>query len=79
MFEKRVLRRIFATKMEKAPGDWRKLHLEEPHNVYSSPNIIRNIIKEDELYGTCSTHGRDDKCVQNFGRKNQNKETSLET
>jgi hypothetical protein len=24
-------------------GDWRKLHIEELHNLYSSPNIIRNI------------------------------------
>jgi hypothetical protein len=24
-------------------GDWRKLHNEELHNLYSSPNIIRNI------------------------------------
>jgi hypothetical protein len=24
-------------------GDWRKLHIEELHNLYSSPNIIRMI------------------------------------
>jgi hypothetical protein len=24
-------------------GDWRKLHKEELHNLYSSPNIIRMI------------------------------------
>jgi hypothetical protein len=24
-------------------GDWRKLHNEELHNLYSSPNIIRKI------------------------------------
>jgi hypothetical protein len=24
-------------------GDWRKLHNEELHNLYSSPNIIREI------------------------------------
>jgi hypothetical protein len=24
-------------------GDWRKLHNEEVHNLYSSPNIIRTI------------------------------------
>jgi hypothetical protein len=24
-------------------GDWRKLHDEELHNLYSSPNIIRMI------------------------------------
>jgi hypothetical protein len=33
-----VLRRIFGPK-----GDWRKLHNEERHNLYSSPNIIGTI------------------------------------
>jgi hypothetical protein len=27
----------------KVTGDWRKLHNEELHNLYSSPNIIRMI------------------------------------
>jgi hypothetical protein len=29
--------------MFEVTGDWRKLHNEELHNVYSSPNIIRMI------------------------------------
>jgi hypothetical protein len=24
-------------------GEWRKLHIEEPHDLYSSPSIIRKI------------------------------------
>jgi hypothetical protein len=24
---------------------------------------------KDEMRGACSTHGRDEECVQNFGRK----------
>jgi hypothetical protein len=43
VFENRVLRRIFAPKGDKMTGDWRKLHNEELHNFYSSPNIIRMI------------------------------------
>jgi hypothetical protein len=38
----RGLRRIFGPKRE-VKGDWRKLHNEELHNLYSSPNIIRMI------------------------------------
>jgi hypothetical protein len=39
----RVLRRIFVPKRDDVTGDWRKLHNEELHNLYSSPNIIRMI------------------------------------
>jgi hypothetical protein len=38
-----VLRRIFGPKRGKVTGGWRKLHNEELHNFYSSPNINRMI------------------------------------
>jgi hypothetical protein len=41
VFENRVLRRIFGPKREKVVGGWRRLHNEELHNLYISPNIIR--------------------------------------
>jgi hypothetical protein len=41
--ENRGLRRIFGPKRDEVTGDWRKLHNEELHNLYSSPNIIRMI------------------------------------
>jgi hypothetical protein len=43
VFENRVLRRIFGPKRDEVTGEWRKLHNEELHNLYSSPNIIRTI------------------------------------
>jgi hypothetical protein len=43
VFENRVLRRIFGPKRDEVTGDWRKLHNEDLHNLYSSPNIIRLI------------------------------------
>jgi hypothetical protein len=39
----RVLRRIFGPKRDEVTGEWRKLHNEEFHNLYSSPSIIRVI------------------------------------
>jgi hypothetical protein len=39
----RVLRRIFGPKSDEVAGDWRKLHNEELHMLYSSPSIIRMI------------------------------------
>jgi hypothetical protein len=41
VFENRVLRRIFGPKRDEVTGEWRKLHSEELHILYSSPNIIR--------------------------------------
>jgi hypothetical protein len=43
VFENRVLRRIFGPNGDEVTGGWRKLHNEELHNLYSSPNIIRMI------------------------------------
>jgi hypothetical protein len=43
VFENRVLRRIFGPKRDEVTGEWRKLHNEELHNSYSSPDIIREI------------------------------------
>jgi hypothetical protein len=40
VFENRVLR-TFGPKRDEETGGWRKLHNEELHNLYSSPNIIR--------------------------------------
>jgi hypothetical protein len=41
VFENRVQRRIFGPKRHEETEDWRKLHNEELHNLYSSRNIIR--------------------------------------
>jgi hypothetical protein len=43
VFENRVLRRIFGPKRDKVTGEWRKLHNGKLHNLYSSPDIIRQI------------------------------------
>jgi hypothetical protein len=43
VFENRVLRRIFGPKRDEVTGEWRKLHNEELHILYSSPNIIRQM------------------------------------
>jgi hypothetical protein len=43
VFENRALRRIFGPKRDDMTGDRRKLHNEDLHNLYSSPNIIRMI------------------------------------
>jgi hypothetical protein len=50
--ENKRMTRISGPKGDKMIGNWRKLHIEELHNLYSSPNIFKN--KMDEA---CSMHG----------------------
>jgi hypothetical protein len=37
--ENRGVRRIFGPMREEVVGDWRRLHNEHLHNLYTSPNI----------------------------------------
>jgi hypothetical protein len=48
VFENRVLRKIFGPKRDEVTGEWRKLHNEGLHDLYSSPSIIR-IIKSRRM------------------------------
>jgi hypothetical protein len=48
VFENRVLRRIFGPRRDGVTGEWRKLHNEELHDLYSLPSIIR-IIKSRKM------------------------------
>jgi hypothetical protein len=43
VFENRVLRRTFGPMRDEVTGDWRKLHNEELHNLYSSPSVNKMI------------------------------------
>jgi hypothetical protein len=43
VFENRVLRRMFGPKRDEVTGELRKLHSEELQNLYSSPDIIRQV------------------------------------
>jgi hypothetical protein len=43
VFENRTLRKIFGPKRDEVTGEWRKLHDEELHILYNSPNIFKQI------------------------------------
>ena len=43
VFENKVLRRIFGPRRDEVMGEWRRLHNEELHDLYCSPNIVRVI------------------------------------
>jgi hypothetical protein len=43
VFENRFLKRIFGPERDEVTGGWKRLENEELHNLYFSPNSIRNI------------------------------------
>jgi hypothetical protein len=51
VFQNRVLRRIFEPEQEEVVGGWRRLHIEELHNSYASPFVIR-VIKSRRMRWT---------------------------
>jgi hypothetical protein len=63
VFKNRVLRRIFEPKRDEVTGEWRKLHNEKLHNLYSSPDIIRQIKSRRLRWAGHVTHMRDDRKV----------------
>ena len=50
VFENRVLRRVFGPKRDEVTGEWRKLHKEELNDLYSLPNIVW-VVNRDEWDG----------------------------
>jgi hypothetical protein len=47
-FRESLWSRIFGPKRDEVTGEWRKLHVEELRDLYSSPSIIR-IIKSRRM------------------------------
>jgi hypothetical protein len=75
MFENRVLRRIFVPKRDEATGDWRKLHNEELHILYSYLNIIRQI-KSRRMRWAGHAARMGEERVKGFDWKARRKETT---
>jgi hypothetical protein len=70
VFENRVLR-IFGPEREE-DGSCRKLHNDELHSLYSSPNIVR-VIKSRRM--SWAGHVRGERCLQGFGWESRRLET----
>ena len=51
MFENSVLRRIFGLKRDEVTREWRKLHNEEPNDLYCSPSIVWVIKSRGDVMG----------------------------
>jgi hypothetical protein len=67
VFENKVLRRILGLKREEVAGGWRSRYSEKFCNpVHFTKYYLGNYVKEGEIGALCSTHGRDEKGIQNF-------------
>jgi hypothetical protein len=70
VFENRVLKRIFGPKRDEVIGGWRKLHNEELHNLYSSPNVIRLVNSRRMRWAVHVAHMKEKKiaCSTSVGK-----------
>jgi hypothetical protein len=78
VFKNSVLRRIFGPKSEEVTGEWRKLHNEKLHILYSSTNIIMQI-KSRRMRWAWHVTRMGEEYVQGFDGKARRKETAWKT
>jgi hypothetical protein len=74
VFENRVLRSMFGPKRDEVTEKWRKLHSEELHNLYLSPDIISQIKSRRMRWaGHVARIGEDRKVYKSFDGKSEMK------
>jgi hypothetical protein len=78
VFENRVLRKIFEHTRDEVTGEWRKLHSEELNNLYSTPDIIRQMKSRRMRWAGHVAH-MGEECVHSYGGKARRKETTRKT
>jgi hypothetical protein len=68
VFRTRVLRRLFGPKRDEVTGEWRKLHIEELSALFLLTRYCSgDQIEKNEMGGSRSTYGGEDRCIQGFG------------
>jgi len=75
-----MLKKIFGPKRDEVTREWRKLHIEELHDLYCSPNIVRVIQSRRMRWArhVARMVGEESR-VQGFGGETQRKETTWKT
>jgi hypothetical protein len=70
---------IWTKEGDEVTGEWSKLHNEELHNLYSSPDIIRQIKSRKMRWAGHVARMGEEKSVQGFGGKARRRETTRKT
>jgi hypothetical protein len=68
VFENMVLRGIVGPKRDAVTGEWRRRHIEDLNDLYSTPNIIR-VIKSRLMRWVehVARMFREERCILDFG------------
>jgi hypothetical protein len=66
------LRRIFGPERDEVTVKWRKIRNEELNDC-TTHQILSDNIEKTEMGGACSTHDREERCTQCFGRETSEK------
>ena len=70
IFDKRMLRKILGLERAKVTGDWKTIvHLGVSYLVILIKYCMGGEIKKNETGGACGTYGRQERCIQGFGRE----------
>jgi hypothetical protein len=78
VFENRVLRGIFGPKRDEVAGEWRRLHNGELHNLYLSPDIIRQIKSRGMMRAGHVAHMGEGRNLYRVLMENAKRKSSLE-
>jgi len=67
VFEKRVLRRIFGPTKNEVTREWRRQYIMRSLMICTAhPILLGDKIEKNEMGGTCSTYGREERRIQVF-------------
>jgi len=74
---------IFGPKRDDVTWEWRRLHNEEFCDLYFTLwrkyRYLGDVIKKNELGGTCGTDVGQERCIRSFGGEIRRKENSWKT